>query len=372
MSFEFHWPTQTTFGPGAAKEIGRHLKPPGGRSSLLVVTHQEAWARALAEQLKSDLEAAGWESAHIFAQVEPNPTWETVSKGVEFSEPEGAEAILAVGGGSVMDASKVIAARSDAGRLVTMPTTAGTGGEISPWAVISNLASREKESVIAHWPDQAVLDPELTLSLPPKVTFFTAIDAFVHALEAYLSSAASPVTDMFALEAMRMIAAHMRSAVANGGDLAARSALLQGSLYAGGAMLHAGLGLMHAIGNVAGGLYHEQAHGALLLKCLRPVLRFNRSALPERKASHIDPLVRRVEHDASELLAEMHIPDVIMSESDLPLLVARALKNVNAATNPRPASADQLRHIVLDSFQVQPSTGRISTLEQAGENHVTP
>ncbi len=370
MSYEFRWPTKTVFGAGTARAISQHLEPYRDSSTVLLVTHPDAWAIALAEELKAHLESGGWEGARIFAQVEPNPSWETVASAVEISRSLPAEMILAVGGGSAMDAAKVIAARANADHLVTVPTTAGTGGEISPWAVISNIATREKESVTARWPDLALLDPELTLSLPPRLTFFTAIDAFTHGLEAFLSNSASSITDMFALGAMRMIAANMRRAVDHGDDLDARKALLEASLYAGGAMLHAGLGMMHAIANVAGGLYHDLPHGALLLRCLQPVLRFNRRALPAKKLAQVEPLLRRVEHDVEELLAHLLIPEAVMDEADLHLLATRAAGNVNAATNPRPASVEQIRGLVEECFRFHAPPAAKSTSEDSGESDV--
>jgi alcohol dehydrogenase class IV len=370
MSYQFHWPTKTIFGAGTTRQISHYLEPYKDSSTVLLVTHPEAWAQTLGEELKAQLESAGWKEPQVFAQVESNPSWETIASAVEISRSLPAEMILAVGGGSAMDAAKVIAARSNAAHLITVPTTAGTGGEISPWAVISNIASREKESVIAKWPDLALIDPALTLSLPPRLTFFTAIDAFTHGLEAFLSSSAGSITDMFAVSAMRMIAANMRRAVDQGDDLDARGALLEGSLYAGGAMLHAGLGLMHAIANVAGGLYHDLPHGALLLRCLQPVLRFNRGALPAKKFDQIDPLLRRVEHDVEDLHAHLRVREMIMDEADLHLLAARAAENVNASTNPRPASVEQIQGIVEECFQFHPPSEAETAPADSGESDV--
>jgi alcohol dehydrogenase class IV len=356
MSYEFHWPTRTIFGAGAAADAGHYPEPPSSEAATLIVTHDEAWAKSLAQRLKPCLQQAGWSRIAVFPEIEPNPSWETVSSGVKAAASIRAHTVLGVGGGSVMDASKVITQRADAAVLVTMPTTAGSGGEISPWAVISNLERREKESVVAHWPDLALLDPELSLSLPPSITLLTAIDAFIHGLEAYLSSEANPTTDLFALHGMRLVADHLTAVVQDGSDLEARGALLRGSLYTGAAMLHAGLGLMHAIGNVAGGLYHQLPHGLVLYSCLQAVMRFNEPAIPPEKLDQVAPLLTVFYRQAESLVAREKISTVSIQKEDLHLLIERALENVNAQTNPHAATAEEISAIIQESFHIQSAT----------------
>lgn len=353
MRYEFHWPTRTIFGAGATGTAVHYPEPPSPEAAALIVTHEEAWAEALAESLEPTLRDAGWNRVGIFPRIEPNPSWETVGGGIRAAKALPAHTVLGVGGGSVMDASKVITQRGDAAVLITLPTTAGSGGEISPWAVISNLETRKKESVVAHWPDLAILDPELSLSLPPRTTLLTAIDAFIHGLEAFLSSEANPMTDLFAHQGMRLVADHLTTVVQDGSDLEARGAVLQGSLFTGGAMLHAGLGLMHAIGNVAGGLYHHFPHGLLLYNCHPAVMRFNEPAIPQEKLTQLTPLLTLFEQQAERLVEQADISPVSMEEEDLDLLVRRALANVNARTNPREPSAEAIRAIVKESFSFQ-------------------
>jgi alcohol dehydrogenase len=350
--YEFRWPTRTLVGPGLIGQVGEYVMPLTDPGQLLVVAPREAWAKPLVQRLAQGLREAGWERVETFAEVEPNPSWETVARGAEQGKAAGAGAILAVGGGSAMDAGKVIAERCGVVFLCTVPTTAGTGGEISPWAVISNTETREKDSVVAKWPDLALLDPELTLGLPPKTTLFTGVDAFIHGLEAYISSTATPITDALALGGMELIAAHLRAVVEHGDDLEARSGMLQGSLLTGAAMLHAGLGLMHAIGNVTGGLYHKLPHGLILMRCMDGVLAFNEPVAGE-KVSRIKPLVSRVQGDVEALFAKLVVPDVEVAEADLPLLAERALANVNAKTNPHPATRDDVEALARRAFVVR-------------------
>lgn len=350
--YEFRWPTRTLVGAGLIERVGEYVPPPSAAGRLLLVAPQEAWVRPLVQRIAAQLRKAGWGRVETFIEVEPNPSWETVTRGVERGEAVGAGAVLVVGGGSAMDAGKVIAERCGAAFLCTVPTTAGTGGEISPWAVISNRDTREKNSVVAKWPDLALLDPELTLSLPTKTTLFTGIDAFIHGLEAYVSSAANSITDSLALGGMELITHNLRRAVEHGDDIQARSAMMEGSLLTGAAMLHAGLGLMHAVGNVTGGLYHELPHGLILMCCMGTVLEFN-APMAGEKFSRVEPLVERARGDVEMLFAELAVPDVRIAEADLPLLAERAVVNVNAKTNPRPATRDDVETLARQAFAIR-------------------
>lgn len=251
-----------------------------------------------------------------------------------------------------MDAAKAIAQKSETPRLITMPTTAGTGGEISPWAVISNLSTREKDSIVAKWPDLSLLDPVLTFTVPPLVTLFTGIDAFIHGLEAYLASAANSITDALALKGMNLVVDHLETAIQSGQDLPARSGMLEGSLLTGAAMLHAGLGLMHAIGNVTGGLYHDLPHGLILMRCMNSVLEYNQPAVG-KKYQDVSELVEKIIQISEHQFQKMDIPAITIDQKDLQLLAERAVANVNARTNPRPAGIKEVKKLVHLSFEVQ-------------------
>jgi alcohol dehydrogenase class IV len=350
--YEFHWPTKTLFGPGLIDAIDEHIVPTPHVDRLLLVAPRESWIQPLLQRLTSQLQDTGWVRIETFAEVEPNPSWETVSSGTRRAQAMGVNAVLAIGGGSSMDAGKVIAKRCQAGFLCTIPTTAGSGGEISPWAVITNLESREKESVVAKWPDLALLDPNLTLSVPPKTTLFTGIDAFIHGLEAYFSNTATPITDALALAGMELIAPHLSAVVADGEQLEARSAMLEGSLLTGVAMLHAGLGLMHAIGNVTGGLYHHLPHGLILRQCMDAVLEYNRPKIKGR-LSHIKPILDQVRTEIDACFKQLSITDVEIRQADVATLAKRSLANVNARTNPRLATQEDIESIVQQTFVIR-------------------
>jgi len=350
--YEFQWPTKTQFGSGLIDNIDEHIAATDHARRMFLVAPAEDWIQPLLQRLVIQFQASGWKEIQTFAEVEPNPSWETVVSGTKRAKEMNADAVLAIGGGSSMDAGKVIADRCEANFLCTVPTTAGTGGEISPWAVISNLETREKDSLVAKWPDLALLDPVLTLTVPKKTTLFTGIDAFIHGLEAYCSSAANSITDALALSGMELIATSLRRVVEDGAQLEARSAMLEGSLLTGAAMLHAGLGLMHAIGNVVGGLYHHLPHGLILMQCMDAVLEHNRPEI-EVKLSQIQPILDQIHKDVDALLQQLTLPELEIHLADLATLAQRALENVNAKTNPQHTTREEIEAIVRKSFAIQ-------------------
>jgi alcohol dehydrogenase class IV len=150
---------------------------------------------------------------------------------------------------------------------------------------------------------------------------------------------------------MERVAAHLLVAVRNGEDLEARSEMLQGSLLTGAAMLQAGLGLMHAIGNVVGGLYHDLPHGLILLQCMDAVLTFNRPVIAQKHAE-IEPLVDRIRRDVQALLVEVGVPKVELMRSELPLIAERACLNINAQTNPCLGTKEEVESLVRQSFKI--------------------
>jgi alcohol dehydrogenase class IV len=348
--YEFHWPTKTVFKPDLSQNLSKYLPPEAGEQ-LMIIAPREKWVIPLIERFKSNLLEANWKRVTLFPEVEPNPSWATVNKGVDFALNAQPSAILAVGGGSTMDAAKVIAQKSEIPQLITIPTTSGTGGEISPWAVISNLTTREKDSMVAKWPDLSLLDPVLTFTVPPLVTLFTGIDAFIHGLEAYLASSANSITDALALLGMKMVVEHLNTAIESRTDLQARSGMLEGSLLTGAAMLHAGLGLMHAIGNVTGGLYHDLPHGLILMRCMNAVLEYNQPNVGG-KFDEVSELVEKILQITDHQFQRMEVPKIIVEEKDLQLLAQRAVANVNAKTNPRPAGIEEVKKLVEQSFEI--------------------
>jgi alcohol dehydrogenase len=273
--------------------------------AAVVVTDAALAVTPVVASVTGVLEAAGIPVA-LFSEVHPNPTTGDLAAGADaVAAARGAGsrvALVAVGGGSPIDAAKGIALAAvnpQRGRdldyrgqfsaralpVVAVPTTAGTGAETNAFGVVTDPQTRRKFYVghASSMPAAAILDPDLTIGLPPAVTAATGMDALTHALESYLSVRANPWSDGIALQVIRMISAHLPVAHADGGDLEARSQMLLAAHMAGIGMATTGLGLCHAIGHAIGGRFGI-AHGVALTAVLPQVLRFNAPSCEARLA----------------------------------------------------------------------------------------
>jgi len=292
------------FGAGALGALPGIVRGTGGRAVALVTDATLAGTPVVAAATAA-LADEGLTAA-LFTGVHPNPTTEDVAAGAAevaaLAAGGTAVTVVAVGGGSVLDAAKGIALAAvnpQRGRaldyrgtfaraalpLVAVPTTAGTGAETNSFGVVTDVQAGSKFYVghASTRPAAAILDPDLTLGLPPAVTAATGMDALTHALESYLSRRANPWADGIALQVMRMVSAYLPRAVADGADREARSQMLLAAHLAGAAMASTGLGVCHAIGHSLGSRFGV-AHGAALSVVLPQVLRFNLTARQDRLA----------------------------------------------------------------------------------------
>ncbi len=239
--------------------------------------------------------------ARIVRGVEPEPTIENVE--TVFREqiaPFAPDAILSIGGGSVLDAAKLFAVRLTNEQplrewlgidlikrpgipLVLVPTTAGTGSEVTPNAIVTLPDEELKVGIVSRHllPQVVILDAELTFDLPKPITAATGIDAFVHSLESYISTKANPVSDMFAMESMRLIGANLVEAYQNGRSVKAREAMMLGSMYGGLALTAAGTAAVHALAYPLGGMFGI-THGVANAMLLPHVMSFNKDAIVGR------------------------------------------------------------------------------------------
>lgn len=350
-TYKFQWPAQTYVGAGIIDQIGTLVQPLAGRQRALITSAPDAWCQPLNQRVRELLLAAGYETVEVWPEIEPNPSWETVRQGAAFCQAHEVEVIFAIGGGSTLDASKVMASEAGVDHVIAVPTTAGTGSELNAAGVITNVQTHNKEIIRGVIPDFAILDPELTLTMPPLLTLLTGIDAFCHALECYVATDANPITDSMALMAMELVAQWLQRAVEHGDDLPARTAMLEASMLGGGAMLGAGLGLMHGIGHPAGGLTHD-AHGLILTRLLDPVLEFNEPAIPDEKLARIESFVDAVRALSLEKFRALNVPEVKMREQDLPELVEHAFGEPNSKVNPRRYTREDIVSIARKSFQI--------------------
>ena len=290
--FVFNTTSQIVFRPGAAAELGGLLGPRfGGR--ILFVTDGGLRKLGLCDAALAALSGSGMEVT-VFDAVEADPSLATVEAAVEAARAAGVTGVIGFGGGSSLDVAKVVALVCGSGEdldgawgvgnakgprlpLALVPTTAGTGSEVTPVSIIT-VGGDEKRGVSSPviLPDVAILDAELTLGLPPSITAATGIDAMVHAIEAYASRNANnnPLSRMLARQALQLLGANIETAVFDGKDRAARGAMLLGSMLAGQAFANSPVAAVHALAYPIGGTFHVP-HGLSNALVLPHVLRFN-------------------------------------------------------------------------------------------------
>ena len=290
MSQEFDLPTEVFFGEGCSSEAGqctsRH-----GRKALLVTGRSSARSSGALARVLPSLEAAGVEVS-IFDAVEPNPTTKTVSDGAAHAKNYKADVIVGIGGGSPLDAAKGIAilATNDGPPqkyfgeepsneplpVIAVPTTSGTGSEVTPYAIITDIsgdieAKRTMRS-LSIFPKAALVDPELTYSMPPTVTADTGMDALSHAVEGCLCTKRSIATNFIAMESIRLILRHLRQAYDMPRDADARSGMCHAALLAGTVISQTGTELIHSMGyrlTLRYGVPHGRANAMVMPAVVR-------------------------------------------------------------------------------------------------------
>ncbi len=291
-TFSFSIPQNVIFGKGSLQELPQAAKKLKKKKAL-IISGPHLQKIGMVGKCRDALKAAEIES-EAFTETEGNPGTETVEKAAEIYRKSGAEFIVAFGGGSPLDVAKAAGVLAVYGGRITdyegggkvpgpimpviaIPTTAGTGSEVTPFAVITDHSRNYKLSVSSSYllPSCAILDPELIASVPEKTAAACGVDALVHALEAYLSLAASPFSDMFALKALQMIGSSLRAYVADRNQEA--ETMLLGSLFAGIAFSHARLGNVHAMSHPVSA-YFNVPHGMANAVLLPTVAAYNEQA----------------------------------------------------------------------------------------------
>lgn len=293
-SFEFTTTRSIINEPGAVKRLG-DICNRMGFSRPLVVTDPGIVNAGLLDKLTSSLDASGTDYA-LYTEIVADPPVETIMAALEAAKAHGADGIIGFGGGSSMDAAKLVAliaksgeklediygvgmAKGDRLPLILIPTTAGTGSEVTAVAIVTT-GPNTKSGVVAPqlFPDVALLDAELTLGLPALVTAATGVDAMVHAIEAYTSLIQkNPYSDMLAQKALQLLSKNLKPVIADGSNLEARQNMLFGACLAGQAFANAPVAAVHALAYPLGARYHI-AHGTSNALLLPHVLRFNTPA----------------------------------------------------------------------------------------------
>lgn len=296
------FPTSMRVGPGRLAEVPELCRELGFRRPLLVTDPGVRDLPMVGDTLEA-LRAVGIETG-VFAEVQGDPSGANVDAGVQAWHAGGHDSVIALGGGSALDAAKAVALmvaqerpiwdfedvgdnwkRADAGRIapvIAIPTTAGTGSEVGRASVITNEDSHRK-LIIFHprmLPQAVILDPETTVGLPPWLTAATGMDAFSHCFEAWCAPGFHPMADGIALEGLRLIATALPRAYDDGGDIEARTQMLAAASM-GSTAFQKGLGAVHAISHPVGALYHTH-HGLTNAVVLPYVMRFNQTAIAGR------------------------------------------------------------------------------------------
>jgi alcohol dehydrogenase class IV len=290
MEFNFHFPTRSVFGPGKVALVGEEVSKLGQRA--LLVTYPSRSLARVVEQVIGLLGQHGV-STVLFNEATANPTHTLVNRGSELARRESCDVVIGLGGGSPMDTAKAIAVAApqeidiwkivegqpittESLPVVAIPTTAGSGSEATFYAVISHPGLHRKEGFARtqFFPRVSIIDPLLTVSLPPAMTAETGMDALTHAIEAYTSRFASPVSDLYAAEAIRLVHRSLRRCVENGGDVEARTTMLLANTLAGVAITHADTCLAHVIGEAVGAVFNT-GHAVSVALTLPAVMEHN-------------------------------------------------------------------------------------------------
>lgn len=373
MLATYKLPTELFFGCGAAKRTGEKLKELGYKK-VFVVTDPGIKQAGLLEGILSSIQQAGLEYL-VYDSIKSDPTSDIIEQGTEVLKNSGCDAVLGVGGGSALDCAKAFAAMATnegkitdytgVGKLknkplpiVAIPTTAGTGSEATMFTVITNAETKLKAPVGSYliMPVLAILDPELTVGLPPHLTAATGMDALTHAIESYVNVATHPISEGLALHSIKLIARSLRKAVAKGTNLKAREDMLLASTIAALAFNSTRLGLVHAMSQPAGA-HFGIPHGLSNAILLPHVMEFNLMGNPEKYAEIAALFGEQVEglplmeaaaksvKAVKDLMRDIRIVERLgdfgIKENDLDMLADEALTSGNVLLNPRqPSKAD--------------------------------
>jgi len=374
-SFQFVANINLRFGSGSAQTLPAELAALGA-SKPFVMIDPGVFNAGVATPIAKALEAGGI-AAYVFTEVEENPSDAAIERAFGVARKSQCDSVIGIGGGSAMDSAKGVGllmtnegavadydgtnkVKRDLPPVVAIPTTAGTGSEVTANASVTRASDHYKMSLRSPrlLPKLAIVDPSLLRTLPRKAAAASGLDALAHAIEGFLSVRASPLSDFFALQAIGLLAPNVRAFVANPENLDAASSMALGSMLAGMVVSNTGTGNDHALARALGGLC-ELPHGVATGMLLPHVMAFNASARPERyveiaKAMGIPAeggqreVAARATDEVRQLLADLDLPsrlrDVGVPENRLPEVVEIAIKNVGP--NPRRTSPHDLAAIL--------------------------
>ncbi len=380
MKFNAHnflIPGKVLFERGGMAKLPDELKAKG-LQRVLLASDRGLEAVGLVKRLEDILSSNGIDYV-TYLDIEANPSTETVDKGVQLYKENDLQAIICLGGGSPMDTAKSISVLVTCGGkiqdyegahkvqgpvapIIAIPTTAGTGSEVTPFAVITDKSKNYKLTVFSYEiiPELALLDPELITTLPPSVAAPTGLDALTHAVEAYISLVAYPFSDAMAEKAMELIGKYIRPFVANRADIEAASGMLLGSMFGGIAFAWARLGNVHAMAHPLGG-YFNIAHGVANAVLLPVILEYNALADQgkyEKIFNYIkdnkviagfttDVLVNEIKQLSNELGIPKNLTELGVSRDIIHEMAVDAMKSGNILVNPRQSTLADIEKLYL-------------------------
>ncbi|UCF93338.1 MAG: iron-containing alcohol dehydrogenase [Desulfobacterales bacterium] len=365
QNFQFLLPTRIVFGNEVINQIGEEAKNFGKRA--LIVTDKGVLKTGYVERITQCLAEVQIE-AEVFANVDPNPRDKSVDQGSKKAQQFKADLLIGVGGGSAIDTAKAIGVIMQEGGkindyegldrvnkpitpLIAVPTTAGTGTEVTFWSVITDTKRKFKMSIGSPLmaAKVALVDPTLTLTLPKDITAYTGIDALVHSIEGYTATLSQPISDSLALTAIELISNNIRKVYANGKNLSARYEMMLASMLAGIAFGNSDVAAVHCMGEAMGGLY-DTPHGVSMAVCLPYCIEYNLISNPEKFAKIAQALgentvglstlaaAKKCIVAIRDLLGDLNIPSARtlgLQKQDLKKLAEAAAANVAVESNPR-------------------------------------
>ncbi|WP_339996283.1 iron-containing alcohol dehydrogenase [Priestia aryabhattai] len=311
--YQFQTANHLIAGPNSIEKVGEHLSLLGTEvKSALIITQPSMKRLGFVEKLIHQLSDKGV-SAYVNIDVLPEPTVENIEEVFQAISKEQYDVLIGFGGGSVLDATKILSAlqtnnqsirellgtdlvKNPGTPTILIPTTSGTGSEVTPNAIVTLPDEELKIGIVSKYllPKLVVLDPVLTLSLPRPITAATGMDAFTHSLESFISNKSNLISDMVALESIRLISSSIIEAYQNGNSVEAREKMLVGSMYGGMALTSAGTAAVHALAYPLGGKF-KIPHGVANSMLLPHVMEFNMDAIEDRLFLVAEPMGIKIE-----------------------------------------------------------------------------
>lgn len=391
MTTTFSIPTTIITGAGASDRVGEQAKRLGATNAL-IVTDSGIAKIGYADQIANTLHNSGIATS-IFSDITPDPTLQNVADGLNQYQNENCDVIVSIGGGSAIDCGKGIAMKltndgefadymgvdkipNPGAPLIAIPTTAGTGSEVSKVTVITDSEHNVKMmlSSACLLPSVALVDPLLSLTTPPNLTSAVGVDALTHAIEAYISKRAQPITDTLALKAIELISGSLRQAWADGENIPARTDMMLGASLAGMAFSNSSVALVHGMSRPIGAYFHIH-HGLSNAVLLLDVMEFSITGAPQRFADiavamgeRIDGLSQMKQADAAIYAVERLVQDIQMPrlgeigidkiefEKVIDQMAADAIASGSPANNPRRASKESIVDLYQKCFDSRSHT----------------